>query len=63
MARNQQRYDTEYKLQAVKLLKETGSVKAASALGISVDTLYAWVKAAREGCLDIGAGSLRRNLR
>ncbi len=57
MARNQRKYDTEYKVQAVKLSKEIGSAKAASELGISVDTLYGWVKAAREGRLDIGSGS------
>lgn len=57
MAHNQRKYDTEYKIQAVKLSKEIGSAKAAAELGISVDTLYGWVKAGREGRLDIGAGS------
>lgn len=49
MARNQRKYDTEYKVQVVKLSKEIGSAKATFELGISVDTLYGWMKAAREG--------------
>lgn len=57
MARNQRKYNTEYKVQAVKLSNEIGSSKAAVELGIPVDTLYGWVKAAREGRLDIGGGA------
>lgn len=51
MARNQRKYNTEYKVQAVKLSNEIGSSKAAVELGIPVDTLYGWVKAAKEGRL------------
>ena len=51
------KYDTDYKVQAVKLSKEIGSAKAAAELGIPTDTLYGWMKAAREGRLDIGLGS------
>ena len=54
MARNQRKYDAEYKVQAVKLSNEIGSSKAAVELRIPVDTLYGWVKAAKEGQLDIG---------
>lgn len=57
MARNQKKYDTEYKVQAVKLSKEIGSVKAAAELGIPVNTIYGWQKAVREGRLDIGSGA------
>jgi len=57
MAQNQKKYDTEYKVQAVKLSKEIGSVKAAVELGIPVNTIYGWQKAVREGRLDIGSGS------
>lgn len=57
MARNQRKYNTEYKVQAVKLCNEIGSSKAAAELGIPVDTLYGWVKASKEGRLDIGAGA------
>ena len=57
MARNQRKYNTEYKVQAVKLSNEIGSSKAAVELGIPVDTLYGWVKAAKEGRLDIGGGA------
>ena len=49
MARNQRKYNTEYKVQAVKLSNEIGSSKTAVELGIPVDTLYGWVKAAKEG--------------
>ena len=40
MARNQRKYNTEYKVQAVKLSNEIGSSKTAAELGIPVDTLY-----------------------
>lgn len=43
MARNQRKYNTEYKVQAVKLSNEIGSSKAAVELGIPVDTLYGWL--------------------
>ena len=56
MARNQRKYDLEYKIQAVKLSKEIGSSKAATELGIPGDTLYGWVQAAKAGRLDIGGG-------
>ena len=39
MARNQRKYNTEYKVQAVKLSNEIGSSKAAVELGIPVDML------------------------
>ncbi len=57
MARNQRKYDAEYKVQAVKLSNEIGSSKAAAELGIPVDTLYGWVKAVKDGRLDIGDGA------
>ena len=44
-------------MQAVKLSNEIGLSKAAVELGIPVDTLYGWVKAAREGRLVIGGGA------
>ena len=51
-------YDHEYKVQAVKLAKELGSAnQAARELGIPKDTLHGWVKAVREGRLDIGEGA------
>ena len=37
MARNQRKYDIEYKVQAVKLSREIGASKAAAELGIPVD--------------------------
>ncbi|MGE1063066.1 transposase [Megasphaera paucivorans] len=53
----QQKYDVEYKIQAIKLAKEVGSVKATAELGIPVNTLYGWQRAVREGRLDIGQGA------
>ena len=49
MARNQRKYNTGYKMQAVKLSNEIGSSKAAVEWGIPVDTLYGWVRAVKEG--------------
>lgn len=57
MSKKQQKYDMEYKIQAVKLAKEIGGAKAAAELGIPENTMYTWTKAAREGRLDIGSGS------
>ena len=50
-------YDKEFKVQAVKLGREIGFSKAAKELGINVDTLYGWSKAANEGRLDLGPGT------
>ena len=50
-------YNKEYKVQAVKLGREVGFSKAADELGISLDTLYGWNKAAKEARLDMGHGS------
>ena len=50
-------YDKEFKVQAVKLGREIGFSKAAKELGISVDTLYGWSKAAKEGRLALGLGT------
>lgn len=54
----QKEYDQEYKKQAVRLAKEIGTAKAATELGIPVNTLYGWVRKNRLGDLDIGVGSL-----
>lgn len=48
MVRNQLKYNTEYKVQAVKLSNEVELAKAAE-LGIQADTLYGWVKATKSG--------------
>ena len=50
-------YDKEFKVQAVKPGREIGFSKAAKRLGINVDTLYGWSKAAKEGSLDPGLGT------
>lgn len=58
MARNQRKYNTEYKVQAVKLSNEIGSSKAAVEWGIPVDTLYGWVRVVKEG-IGVGAHTLQ----
>mgnify|MGYP002586659452 FL=1 len=55
MSENKQ-YENEYKVQAVKLAKKIGVVKAANELQIPVNTLYGWIRKARIGSLDIGCG-------
>ena len=57
MARSQRKYDQEYKVQAVKLAREIGGTKAAKELGVPEGTVHTWLKAARNGSLDIGEGS------
>ena len=55
MSENKQ-YEKEYKVQAVKLAKKIGAVKAAKELQIPVNTLYGWIRKAKSGSLDIGCG-------
>ena len=55
MSENKQ-YENEYKVQAVKLAKKIGAVKAANELQMSVNTLYGWIRKAKIGSLDIGCG-------
>lgn len=50
-------YNHEYKVQAVKLAKEIGSAKAANELGIPKNTIYGWMRAVREGRLNVGNGA------
>ena len=57
MARNQRKYDQEYKVQAVKLAREIGGAKAAKEFGVPEGTIHTWLKAARTGTIDIGEGS------
>lgn len=53
----QRQYDHEYKVQAVKLAQEMGSANAAKELGIPKDTMYGWMKAVRDGRLNVGGGA------
>ena len=53
MAHKQHKYDQEYKVQAVKLARESGGEE----LGIPEGTIHTWLKAARIGTLNIGEGS------
>lgn len=57
MTRKQRKYDHEYKVQAVKLAREIGSVKAAKELGIPESTIRTWQKAVLSGSLNIGDGA------
>lgn len=50
-------YDEKFKVQAVKLAKETGTKRAAEELGIPKGTLGGWVKKAKDGEIDIGSES------
>jgi len=45
-------YDKEYKVQAAKLAKEIGTVKAIKELGIPESTLYTWIRQSRNGELE-----------
>lgn len=53
MAQNKQ-CDHEFKIQAVKLAQEIGSAKATNELAVPKNTMYGWMRAVREGRLDIG---------
>ena len=55
MSENKQ-YENAYKVQAVKLAKKMGAVKAANELQIPVNTLYGWIRKVKIGSLDIGCG-------
>ena len=57
MGKGQRKYEKEYKVQAVKLAKEIGTDKAARELGVPKGTVSGWLRAAREGRLDMGPGS------
>jgi transposase len=51
------RYDTEYRVQAVKLAKEIGIRKPAEELGITGNKIMYWVADARRGKIDLVRGS------
>lgn len=53
----QRQYDNEYKVQAIKLAEKIGQSKAAEELGIPKNTLYGWVRKARQGNIDLGKGT------
>ena len=53
----QRKYEVEYKEQAVKLAHEIGPAKAARELGISSNTMYGWMRAEREGRINVGRGN------
>lgn len=50
-------YDEKFKVEAVKLSKETGTKQAAEELGIPKGTLGGWVKKEKDGKTDTGSRS------
>ena len=50
-------YDEKFKVEAVKLARETGIKRAAEELCIPEGTLGGWVRKARDGEIDTGSGS------
>lgn len=57
MTRKQRKYDTQYKIQAVKLAADIGLTNASREIGVSTSTINGWIKASKEGRLDLGEGS------
>lgn len=57
LKRQAKKYSKEYKLEAIKLIKEIGNSKAARELGIPKSTLNGWVNQAEIGEIDTGSGS------
>lgn len=51
------KYTKEYKLEAIKLVKEIGNAKAAKELGIAKSTLSQWMHQVEIGEMDTGAGT------
>lgn len=51
--KEQKKYSREYKEEALKLVEKNGCKNASEELGISYNTLYGWVKAARNGELHL----------
>lgn len=50
------RYDNEFKVQAVKLALEIGQSKACRELNLPENTLYSWLRSYRNGKLELGSG-------
>lgn len=59
--KEQKKYSREYKEEALKLVEENGCKNASEELGISYNTLYGWVKAARNGELHLEHRSERNS--
>lgn len=53
----QKKYDKEYKVEAIKLTRESGKKKASEELGLPIGMLYGWVRQAADGSLDMGKGN------
>jgi transposase-like protein len=51
------RYTQEYKEGAIKLSREVGNKKAATELNIPENTLNGWIRKAKDGEIDLGAGT------
>jgi transposase len=57
MSKQARTYPPEYKVEEVKLCRETGTNQAAFELGVPYSTLYGWVNLANTGGIDTGAGT------
>lgn len=55
--KSSRQYTAEYKAEAVKLVQEVGNGQASVELGVPPSTLSHWVRAARTGVIDTGAGT------
>ena len=55
--RSTRQYTKSYKTEALKLVKEIGNTKASIELGVPKSTLSQWVRRAKMGDLDTGAGT------
>jgi transposase len=51
------KYTNDYKVEAVKLVREIGNSKASIELGVPRSTLSQWTKKAEIGLLDTGTGT------
>jgi len=55
--RSARNYTKDYKIEAVKLVREIGNSKASIELGVPRSTLSQWTKKAEIGLLDTGTGT------
>jgi len=57
-------YEPVFKEQAVKMVSEVGATKAAQDLGVPVDTLYGWIRKAKQygERAHVGSGNKRQGV-
>ena len=57
----QNKYDDEFKKQALRLMKEVGAAEAAKQLGITKYQVYDWSKLAKEGKISLSSDEKEAN--